>query len=1189
MSMERQAQRIINRILFLVLLGTCLPLFAHLAKASATSYDIGAIYFTDWNPELNVTMSTLTQKRFYRSNDPYGGVRDDLTAPGPFAFGPIPDREPIDGWYDDRQQSVMDQHILEAASRGLGHFTFYWFWNIWGGGQANPGQQALTNYTNSPYKSLLKYDLMYVDSGDYPASDWNSKIVPAIVNFMKDGQYDKTPDGRPYFHFFSINTFKGRMGGDSGLSNAITQLRSAITAAGMQTPFITSDNSPNASDISDGVDGFMPLNSNDNNTGYSYPLLGNGASQFNPNPWRGTGYPGWANGTQYAIDYGITEPVKPDSFRYGVLPAAKNLLDTKASANGYASFYAWNETGEGGMIQPDTLYGYGFLNAMQDVFGLSNAAYKSYVSSHGLTDLDPSVRLEFAPDHPTRVQGDTVVIAGKITNKTGSAITGNSSIAIPSGWTLASSSGTAYTGLAAGASQNVSFTVTVGSGALWNKNNITVTATYGGSSSVQFSTFVVLAQPLSGVIMPAVNTLSTSGGSADLPVRIRNYTAGTTLSGTYTITGPAGWTISAGGAGSFSNLGGSSWTNVSNAYTLTVPSGTAAGDYDLKLTITQGSNTYTSMNKVRVVNQGDFTWESDGNANGWNGGNNVLNNIYDMVGTNNDPYILSPDNLGINAAANSYISLGLQNMSAVTNAQIYFTTTTDPSFSESKSLKFQISSGDLLLKNYVINMSANSLWSGTIKQVRIDPIDAPGVVKFEHVYINNSGDLAYHTLVTPSDDFSAPGNEAGRAVDGTVGINSRWISGSATGTHWLQLDLTAPYAVNRWTVAHSGAAGDCTCYNTKDYKLQYYNGSSWVDADAVTGNTANSTDRMITPITAQLWRLYVTNPNQSMDNLARISEVQLFGSYPTTLSTGSGGTEILNNPSFESGTGGWTTASLSINAVSTPAPVDGSKVVQATSRTQVDSWVGQYIGNALTAQGMGTYNISAWVRSASGTKNDTRVTVAVFYGGAWHEYSMTGTINASGWTEISGVIDAAWTGTLANTDAVFLVRQNNDTTDYYVDKVSIMKTTNVLQNPSYESGTTSWTTSQLTASTVTSPTPMNGSYAAQAASRTQVDSWIGQHMSSYLAMNGQGTYNISAWVRSSSGIKTDARVTISLNYGGAWHEATITGTINDTGWTLMTGTVNLAWTGTLDDAIFLVRQNNDTTSYVVDDCILAKK
>ena len=39
----------------------------------------------------------------------------------------------------------------------------------------------------------------------------------------------------------------------------------------------------------------------------------------------------------------------------------------------------------------------------------------------------------------------------------------------------------------------------------------------------------------------------------------------------------------------------------------------------------------------------------------------------------------------------------------------------------------------------------------------------------------------------------------------------------------------------------------------------------------------------------------------------------------------------------------------------------------------------------------------------------------------------------------------------------------------------------------------------------------------------------------------------------------------------------------------MTGTVNLAWTGTLDDAIFLVRQNNDTTSYVVDDCILAKK
>ncbi|QGQ95204.1 hypothetical protein EHS13_10050 [Paenibacillus psychroresistens] len=1177
-----------KRILFLVLIGLCAPLAVHLSQANAT-YDIGAIYFTDWNPELNVTMTTLTQKRFYRSNDPYGGIKDMLTAPGPFAFGPIPDREPIDGWYDDRQQAVMDQHILEAASRGLNHFTFYWFWNIWGGGQANPGQQALTNFTNSPHKNLLKFDLMYVDSGDYPASDWNSKIVPSIVNFMRDGQYDKTASGKPYFHFFSINTFKSRMGGSSGLSTAITQLRNAITAAGMQTPFITSDNSPNSSDTADGIDGFMPLNSNDNGTGYSAPLLGNGASQFNPNPWRGTGYPGWANGTQYAIDYGITEPVKPDNFRSGVLASAKYLLDTKTSSNGYASFYSWNETGEGGMLQPDTLYGYGFLNAIQDVFGLSNSAYKSYISSHGLTDLDPGVRLEFAPDHPTRVQGDTVVVSGKITNKTSSAITGNASIAVPSGWTVTSSSGTSYSGLAVGASQNISFTVTVGSGSLWNKNNLTVTATYGGSSSIQFSTFVVLAQPLNGVIMPAVNYLTTSGGTEDLPVRIRNYTASTSLSGTYAITVPSGWSVSGGGSGSFTSLSGGSWTNLSGIHTLTVPSGTAAGDYDVKLTVTQGSNTYISINKVRIVNPGDFSWESDGNANGWSGGNNVLNNIYDMVGTNNDPSIASPNNLGLSASSNPFVSIGMQNMSADTNAQIYFTTTADPNYSESKSLKFQVSAGDLLLKNYVLNMSANTLWTGTIKQVRIDPITTPGVVKFEHVYINGNGDLAYHVPVTPSDDYGSPGNEAGRAVDGTVGINSRWISGNATGTHWLQLDLTAPYAVNRWTVSHSGAVGDCTCYNTRDYKLQYYNGSSWQDADTVASNTANSTDRTFTAITAQAWRLYITNPNQSMDNLARIGEIQLFGNYPTTASTGTGGTEILGNASFESGTSGWVTSQLSIGTVNTPLPVDGSNILQASSRTQVDSWVGQYIGSALNSQGQGTYNISAWVRSASGSKNDTRVTIAIYYGGAWHEFSMTGTINNTGWTEISGVIDANWTGTLANTDAVFLIRQNNDITNYYVDKISMMKTTNVLQNPSFESGTTSWTTASLTASQVSTPAPMNGSYVAQAGSRTQVDSWIGQHMTSYLSTSGQGTYNISAWVRSASGTKNDTRITIALYYGGAWHESTITGTINDTGWTLMTGTVNVAWTGTLDDAVFLVRQNNDTTTFYVDDCILAKK
>ena len=55
-------------------------------------------------------------------------------------------------------------------------------------------------------------------------------------------------------------------------------------------------------------------------------------------------------------------------------------------------------------------------------------------------------------------------------------------------------------------------------------------------------------------------------------------------------------------------------------------------------------------------------------------------------------------------------------------------------------------------------------------------------------------------------------------------------------------------------------------------------GNAWTDVDSVTGNTANSTDRTFSAITAERWRLYITNPNNGIDNAARIDEFSLSGS-----------------------------------------------------------------------------------------------------------------------------------------------------------------------------------------------------------------------------------------------------------------------------------------------------------------------
>jgi hypothetical protein len=54
---------------------------------------------------------------------------------------------------------------------------------------------------------------------------------------------------------------------------------------------------------------------------------------------------------------------------------------------------------------------------------------------------------------------------------------------------------------------------------------------------------------------------------------------------------------------------------------------------------------------------------------------------------------------------------------------------------------------------------------------------------------------------------------------------------------------------------------------------------AWVDRDTVTGNTANRTDRRLTPVAARWWRILITDPTSvTADSAARIYAVNLYTS-----------------------------------------------------------------------------------------------------------------------------------------------------------------------------------------------------------------------------------------------------------------------------------------------------------------------
>jgi hypothetical protein len=53
----------------------------------------------------------------------------------------------------------------------------------------------------------------------------------------------------------------------------------------------------------------------------------------------------------------------------GVLKQAKAFLDTGLSGYRMLTVYAWNEWAEGGYLEPDTVHGMGYLDAIKRVFG----------------------------------------------------------------------------------------------------------------------------------------------------------------------------------------------------------------------------------------------------------------------------------------------------------------------------------------------------------------------------------------------------------------------------------------------------------------------------------------------------------------------------------------------------------------------------------------------------------------------------------------------------------------------------------------------------------------------------------------------------------------------------------------------------------------------------------------------------
>ena len=145
---------------------------------------------------------------------------------------------------------------------------------------------------------------------------------------------------------------------------------------------------------------------------------------------------------------------------------------------------------------------------------------------------------------------------------------------------------------------------------------------------------------------------------------------------------------------------------------------------------------------------------------------------------------------------------------------------------------------------------------------------------------------------------------------------------------------------------------------------------------------------------------------------------------------------------------------------------------------------------------------------------------------------------------------------------------------------------NVLTNADMEGGTTGWVVNG--AGTLSSDTTQfhGGARSVKTTGRTANWNGIGQNVAvSNFPTSGQN-WTVSVWVRSQTGTPT-GKATIRLTASTTTYVSMASAAINSTGWTQLTGTVPVTWSGTLTGVLFYVETDAGTDNLYIDDALLS--
>ena len=126
-----------------------------------------------------------------------------------------------------------------------------------------------------------------------------------------------------------------------------------------------------------------------------------------------------------------------------------------------------------------------------------------------------------------------------------------------------------------------------------------------------------------------------------------------------------------------------------------------------------------------------ITWEAANHLAPLTQGGGVLTAVL----TGSDPYMHSPNHLNIDTRRHNRLRLRMKNVTGGGPGQLFWRTAADPGWNQTQSRAFSVSANDAAFQDYEIDLSSSAAWTGTVLEVRLDPVAGvgSGTVEIERI------------------------------------------------------------------------------------------------------------------------------------------------------------------------------------------------------------------------------------------------------------------------------------------------------------------------------------------------------------------------------------------------------------------------------------------------------------------------